>query len=205
MRTIVLVGISVAIGLAILYLQWQQRKRFIELLEQKREENIPRQFFLDENERLHRKIETAYDRVHEQYRQVLITLDNLPIYDENIRSYHGEDLILDDHDESESKKESIISRHSLENEMVSSIQSLNKSTSIKNDSRNLSLREDTAPVELQEKSLSNHQFVELSMTTSTMNYPRLPELKSLCKERGLLISGNKKELINRLLESGYTF
>jgi hypothetical protein len=45
----------------------------------------------------------------------------------------------------------------------------------------------------------------INSTMSNTKYPKLPELKSIAKSKGLSSVGNKKELIQRLLDSGYIF
>jgi hypothetical protein len=47
--------------------------------------------------------------------------------------------------------------------------------------------------------------VSISNDSTTVKYPHLPELRLLCKSRNLSMVGNKKVLINRLIENGYEF
>lgn len=47
--------------------------------------------------------------------------------------------------------------------------------------------------------------VSISNDSTTVKYPNLPELRLLCKSRNLSMVGNKKVLINRLIENGYEF
>ena len=42
-------------------------------------------------------------------------------------------------------------------------------------------------------------------TTNGCLYPKIAELKNLCREKGLIVSGNKNELVQRLLDNGHIF
>ena len=83
MKSVYILGISLAIGVVILYIQWQQKKKLEEMnalltnLQIPQQQNVlDREFIVEENQRLHRKIESAYDKVHQQYQQILIAVDN---------------------------------------------------------------------------------------------------------------------------------
>ena len=230
MKSVYVLGISLAVGLVILYIQWQQKKKLEEMLKMVSAIQVPqqsvldREFIIEENQRLHHKIETSYDKVYQQYDQVLIAVDNIPVIgsmnysgddeSENIRSYHGEPLI----DIEEDKDYDL----SLENEDLPKESVLgvdNRSINSKVDTSNKTVEKVyTEPVnEKSNRSLpskknssENNEVVEnavsiQSHTTSNGNYPKIAELKNLCRERGLVVSGNKTELVQRLLDSGYNF
>ena len=47
--------------------------------------------------------------------------------------------------------------------------------------------------------------ISISTDSTSVRYPKLPELRLLCKSRNLSMVGSKKVLINRLIENGHEF
>ena len=224
MKSVYILGISLAIGIVILYIQWQQKKKLEEmnalltnLQLPQQQTTLDREFIVEENQRLHRKIESAYDKVHQQYQQILIAVDNIPVIgidesmeddSENIRSYHGEQLI----DIGENNKEY---NSSLDDVPIESLLGLdNRSINSKIDNSTNNDKSFTEP-NLEGNNISLEHVVKLENNEPTTNlisiqsentqYPKISELKNVCKERGLIVSGNKTELVQRLLDSGYIF
>ena len=230
MRSVYVLGISLAVGLVILYIQWQQKKKLEEMLKLVSSIQVPqqtvldREFIIQENQRLHNKIEASYDKVYQQYEQVLIAVDNIPVIgsmnysgddeSENMRSYHGEPLI----DIEEDKEYDL----SLENESIPKESLLgvdNRSINSKIENSNKTVEKiSTEPIversnhslPSKKNSTENNDVLESpvsihSHNTTNGNYPKIAELKNLCRERGLVVSGNKTELVQRLLDSGYNF
>jgi hypothetical protein len=224
MKSVYILGISLAIGVVILYIQWQQKKKLEEMnalltnLQVPQQQNtLDREFIIEENQRLHRKIESAYDKVHQQYQQILISVDNIPIIcndesmeedSENIRSYHGEQLI----DIEENNKEYNSSLDDVPMESTLGLDNRSINSKIDNSTNNdksftePNLEGNNNSLEPTSKSENNETIANLVSTQSeNANYPKISELKNLCKERGLIVSGNKNDLVQRLLDSGYIF
>jgi hypothetical protein len=227
MKSVYVFGISLAISVAILYLLWQQKKKIDELskligsIPTPQQSNLDREFILLENQRIHKKIEDSYGHIHEQYEQVLTAVDNIPVIrpnniysgddDEssNVPSYHEEDLIHINN------AEHMEYNLSLDNNIIhgDSIMGVdNHSNSVKqfmstNDKKEKSNSSKEISKDVRSENISKSIINESiqSSHTSTGNYPKIIELKNLCKERGLTISGKKDELVQRLLNSGYIF
>jgi hypothetical protein len=218
MKSVYLLGISVAIGAVIVYLLWQQKKKLEEMnsliasIQVPQQSILDREFIIEENKRLHKKIEDSYDHVHQQYEQVLIAVDNIPVIgsnnyysgddeeSENIRSYHGEALIDIVEDENMEYDLSNVSNehNSYPKESILAVENQSISSKIDN-SKNEIIEE---PVE----DLKNNKEISIqSSMTSNGIYPKISELKNLCRERNLTVSGNKNDLVQRLLNSGYIF
>jgi hypothetical protein len=224
MKSVYILGISLAIGIVILYIQWQQKKKLEEMnalltnlqLPQK-QTTLDREFIVEENQRLHRKIESAYDKVHQQYQQILIAVDNIPVIgidesmeddSENIRSYHGEQLI----DIGENNKEYNSSLDDVPMESLLGLDNRSINSKIDNSTNNdksftePNLEGNNISLEQVVKSENNEPTTNLiSIQSENTQYPKISELKNVCKERGLIVSGNKTELVQRLLDSGYIF
>jgi hypothetical protein len=224
MKSVYILGISLAIGVVILYIQWQQKKKLEEMnalltnLQLPQQQNtLDREFIVEENQRLHRKIESAYDKVHQQYQQILIAVDNIPVIgideymeddSENIRSYHGEQLI----EIEENNKEYNSSSDDVPMESVLGLDNRSINSKIDNSTNNdksytePNFEGNNISSEPTPKSENNETTTNLiSIQSENTNYPKISELKNLCKERGLIVSGNKTELVQRLLDSGYIF
>ena len=224
MKSVYILGISLAIGIVILYIQWQQKKKLEEMnalltnLQLPQQQNtLDREFIVEENKRLHQKIESAYDKVHQQYQQILIAVDNIPVIgidesmeddSENIRSYHGEQLI----DIEENNKEYNSSLDDVPMESLLGLDNRSINSKIDNSTNNdksftePNLEGNNISLEPTAKSENNETTANLiSIQSENTNYPKISELKNLCKERGLIVSGNKTELVQRLLDSGYIF
>lgn len=214
MKSIYLFGISIAIGLVIVYLQWQQNKKLEEmkqmLLNVSPTKLPDNNFILEQNEKLHAKIESAYDKVHQQYEQILIAVDNMyenddgSIEEESMPSYHVEQLINLDKD------------FNLSNENLEHIMESQHADTTHN---NLSSAQ-TPPFSEASQKLENTSLIKENPSTviddnliSTQSnitanggaYPKIAELKNLCREKGLPVSGNKNELVQRLLDNGHIF
>jgi len=215
MKSVYVFGISLAISVAILYLLWQQKKKMDEMsklivsIQTPQQSNLDREFILLENQRIHKKIEDSYDHIHEQYQQVLMAVDNIPVIrpsnlysvedDEssNVPSYHEEDLInMDQPEYNLSLNENSIHCDSL-------IGVDKHSTSMKQDMSSSIKKEKSKSSEVLSNNIIDNS-IQSSMN-SNGKYPKLIELKNLCKERGLTISGKKDELVQRLLNNGYIF
>jgi hypothetical protein len=224
MKSVYILGISLAIGIVILYIQWQQKKKLEEMnalltnLQVPQQQNtLDKEFIVEENQRLHRKIESAYDKVHQQYEQILIAVDNIPVIgidesmeddSENIRSYHGEQLI----DIEENNKEYNSSLDDVPMESLLGLDNRSINSKIDNSTNNdksftePNLEGNNISLEPTSKSENNKTTANLvSIQSENTNYPKISELKNLCKERGLIVSGNKTDLVQRLLDSGYIF
>jgi hypothetical protein len=225
MKSVYILGISLAIGVVILYIQWQQKKKLEEMntlltniqLPQQQQNTLDREFIVEENQRLHRKIESAYDKVHQQYQQILIAVDNIPVIgndesmeddSENIRSYHGEQLI----DIEENNKEYNSSLDEVPMESILGLDNRSINSKIDNSTNNdksftePNLEGNNNSLGQKAKSENNETTANLvSIQSENTNYPKISELKNLCKERGLIVSGNKTDLVQRLLDSGYIF
>lgn len=233
MKNIYLLGISVAVGLAVLYLVWQQRKRLDNLITITHSiqpvpigNSIDKEFFIQETQQLHRKIEASYERIHQQYQEVIGAIDNLPIFgcmdysgedgnSENIRSYHGENLI--DIDEPQETLEL-----SLDEPLPQSVLGIAENTQL-NESTKSSRKSTTITDKVSANKMSCHKnnsepmaelpthFNDNSVEHSTMSFsvsakgPKVAELKNLCKQYGLSNQGNKKDLMERLKKVGHSF
>ncbi len=213
MKSVYLFGISIAIGLVIVYLQWQQNKKLEEMKQMllnvsPATKSVDNNFILEQNERLHAKIESAYDKVHQQYEQILIAVDNLYETDESMEeesmpSYHVEQLINID-------KDFNLSNEKLEHIMESQHQetTYNNMSSVKTPmskssqkGEEVSLIKDNLPAAVDENLISTQS----NITANGGLYPKIAELKNLCREKALPVSGNKNELVQRLLDNGHIF
>ena len=214
MKSIYLFGISIAIGLVIVYLQWQQNKRLEEmkqtLLNVSPATPVDNHFFLEQNEKLHAKIESAYDKVHQQYEQILIAVDNMyenddgSMEEESMPSYHVEQLINLDKDfnlSNENLEHIMESQHQDTHNNLSSAQTPPFSESSQK-LENTSLIKENLPAAAVDDNLISTQS---NITASGGLYPKIAELKHLCREKGLPVSGNKNELVQRLLDNGHNF
>ena len=226
MKSVYVYGISLAISVAILYLLWQQKKmdemsKLITSIQVPQQSSIDREFILNENQRLHKKIEDSYGHIHQQYQQVLIAVDNIPIMGtninysgeddetDNIPSYHGEDLININHDEH------IVYNYSLDNSInpkdsIMGVENRSLSSRIENIEKTPEISSEkpksvTKSVKDVSQNRSEKEISIQSSINSNGNYPKIVELKNICKERGLNVSGNKTELVQRLLNNGYIF
>lgn len=238
MKSIYLLGISVVVCLSILYLTWQQKKKLEQLVAITNSiQPIPLTNVLDkdsfyyETQQLHRKIETSYERVHQQYLEVLNAVDNIPVIgsfdysgeeqSENIRSYHGEDLI-DIENNGNDRSLEISLNEPIPTSLLGMGENTNKKsdsveqTSDKNIENLISNIENSIGSHKSSKKKSNSEpaIVEVSKSSADKNavslsvssqVPKLPELKSLCKKYGVSAYGNKKELVERLSKVGITF
>ena len=227
MKSVYVFGISLAISVVIVYLLWQQKKKMDEMskliacIQAPQQSNLDREFILLENQKLHKKIEDSYGHIHEQYEQVLMAVDNIPVIgvnniysgdeDEssNVPSYHGEDLI------------NITNVEHMEYNLSLDQNVIHKDRVMGVDNHRNSFKQDTSMDNIKQKSKSSQEVSKdkssqnhsksimnnsiQSSITSNGNYPKLVELKTLCKERGLSISGKKDELVQRLLNNGYIF
>jgi len=210
MKSVYLFGISIAIGLVIVYLQWQQNKKLEEmkqmLLSVSPAPPVDNNFILEQHQKLHAKIESAYDKVHQQYEQILIAVDNLYEHDESMEeesmpSYHVEQLINIDKDFNLSNEnlEHIMESQQQATRNMSSVQ-----TSISKSSQkleNISIKENSPASAVDDNLVSTQS----NITASGNNYPKIAALKNLCREKGLMVSGNKNELVQRLLDNGHNF
>ena len=236
MKNTYLLGISILVCLSILYLIWQQKKKIEQLMSLTNSiQPVPisnvldKDSFYEETRSLHNKIETSYDRVYQQYHEVLKAVDNIPIVgnyeytvednSENIKSYHGEDLIdinqvdkvsidmnledgiptsilgiAENTKKTQSTEQSDINR---ENHIADTEPSIISRTSLKQKSKS----ESDIHKEVSKKTIENN-IVSLSVSSTV---PKLPELKLLCKKNGLSPNGNKKEILERLSKLGITF
>lgn len=190
---------------------------------------ITSDFIMRENAKLHEKIEKSYEMVHRQYEQILVEIDQIVDYNgeqddesENIRSYHCEDLIHMPSNESNKAIESVAANDEEFSNITSNIENQNEIKSITKNSvvsENIeqpkSVDDDIIePTKEQNASVSSEKITEitedddaksfLSQSTTT-NYPKLAELRQICKSRGLTHSGNKGVLISRLKDNGYDF
>ena len=66
----------------------------------------------------------------------------------------------------------------------------------------INVKIDTANAEC---SVPVNNNVSISTDSTSVRYPKLPELRLICKSRNLSMVGSKKVLINRLIENGYEF
>jgi hypothetical protein len=211
MKSVYLFGISIAIGLVIVYLQWQQNKKLEEMKQMLL--NVPatpadNSFILEQNEKLHAKIESAYDKVHQQYEQILIAVDNMYDNDESMEgesmpSYHVEQLINIDRDfnlSNENLEHIMESQHQDTHNNLSSVKTPFSESSQKLE--NTSLIKENPPVAAVDDNLISTQS---NITANGGLYPKIAELKNLCREKGLTVSGNKNELVQRLLDFGHNF
>ena len=219
MKSLYFFGISLAIGLLIIYMQWQQNKKMEEM--KKMLDNLTppppldHNFILEENQKLHAKIENAYDKVHQQYEQILIAVDNIPILEDNdgsmeeesMPSYHVEQLINLDN------KELNLSNENMELLIMGSVngvetRSINsKLNSTKTSCSNSGEHFSDQKIEDVKKETNDENMVstQSNITANGAQFPKIAELKNLCREKGLAVSGNKNELVQRLLDNGHIF
>lgn len=211
MKSVYLFGISIAIGLVIVYLQWQQNKKLEEMKQMLLNVSpatpaADNNFILEQNERLHAKIESAYEKVHQQYEQILIAIDNMYANDESMEeesmpSYHVEQLINIDKDFNLSNLEHVMeSQHQDTPNNLSSAQTPPFSESSQK-LENTSLIKENPPTTVDDNLISTQS----NITANGGLYPKIAELKNLCREKGLPVSGNKNELVQRLLDIGHNF
>lgn len=226
MKSLYFFGISLAIGLVIIYMQWQQNKKMEEM--KKMLDNLTppppldHNFILEENQKLHAKIENAYDKVHQQYEQILIAVDNIPILDDNdgsmeeesMPSYHVEQLInLDNRDLNLSNENlELLIMESVNGVETRSINS--KLNSIKTSSgggEHFSTHKiediNVSSLDLEKVHNPDENLVstQSNITANGAQFPKISELKNFCREKGLVVSGNKNELVQRLLDNGHIF
>jgi len=227
MKSVYVFGISLAISVAILYLLWQQKKKMEEMskligsIQAPQQSNLDREFILLENQRIHKKIEDSYGHIHQQYEQVLMAVDNIPVIrhnnvysvddDEssNVPSYHEEDLIhinnVEHMEYNLSLDQNVIHGDSIMG--VDNNSNSGKQENITYDKKDKSHSSKEISKDIRSENNSKSIINESMQSSHTSNgiYPKLIELKNLCKERGLTISGKKDELVQRLLNSGYIF
>jgi len=222
MKNIYLLGISISISLAILYLLWQQKKRLEELQMITRsiqpiplENVLDKEMFISETRNLHSKIENSYEKVHQQYLEVIASIDNIPIIgsqdysgeelSENIRSYHGENLI--DIDEPKNQSLEINLEEPIPQSILGIGEKTNGSISLtskisSNNKKIVSAEKNNSEPIVENEISSEQQAVSYSISSKV---PKLTELRNYCKNYGLSTYGNKKELLERLKKVGVNF
>jgi hypothetical protein len=219
MKSLYFFGISLAIGLLIIYMQWQQNKKMEEM--KKILDNLTppppldHNFILEENQKLHAKIEAAYDKVHQQYEQILIAVDNIPILEDNdgsmeeesMPSYHVEQLINLDNKELNLSNENmeLLFMGSVNGVETRSINSKLNSTKTSCSSSGEHFSDQKIEHVKKETNDENMVSTQSNITANGAQFPKIAELKTLCREKGLAVSGNKNELVQRLLDNGHIF
>lgn len=193
---------------------------------------VERHVLLHETQQLKSHIDTKTLDVHDHLNMVLQSIDKLygeKKDDDTVqkRSYtemiDGLDVVetndlneplhlnsfIPSYEQSRSSSISLNSKKS-----VSSVKS-NKSTKSNKLSKSINLEQDMNDIINAENEIKLNTIpiepttvntnVSISTDSTSVRYPKLPDLRLLCKSRNLSMVGSKKVLINRLIENGYEF
>jgi hypothetical protein len=171
--------------------------------------------FLEQNNLINKKLDTLYSMTSDRYEKLHNAIDSIPVIgmtdEQNYSVDEKQGLPFIDMEQpvkislSEQSNHSIKDIHSeekLSSKHESSHQQI-KTESIKPESvksKSNSHRSINIELNLHKDNISN----DLSKNTDA-KYPKLNELRELCKERNLSPYGNKKTLISLLIENGYNF
>jgi len=191
---------------------------------------VERQFLLNETQQLKTHIDAKTLDVHDHLNMVLQSIDKLygekkdddtvqkRSYTEILDGIEGLDGIEVNDLNEPLQLNSLTPSHEQYQPQSRSI-SLNSQKSAKSNKSNTSVKSNKSTKS--NKSLEEHDMNDIMNTThaecfkstnvsistdSTLTkYPKLPELRLLCKSRNVSMVGSKKVLINRLIENGYEF
>jgi hypothetical protein len=166
---------------------------------------IDKNDFLEQNNLINKKLDALYNMTTDRYEKLHNAIDSIPVIggiadEENYsvddkKDYQGLPFI--DMEPAVQTNNQQKSNSSLKDIDSINIKQLSDS-SIKLKSN--SHRSINIELNLHKDNISN----EMSKNTDA-KYPKLNELRELCKERNLSPYGNKKILINLLIENGYQF
>ena len=190
---------------------------------------VERHVLLHETQQLKSHIDTKTLDVHDHLNMVLQSIDKLygeKKDDDTVqkRSYtemiDGLDVVetndlneplhlnsfIPSYDQSRSISISLNSKKSVSSAKSTKSNKLSKSINLEQDMNDIinsenEIKLDTTPIELKPVNTN----VSISTDSTSVRYPKLPELRLLCKSRNLSMVGSKKVLINRLIENGYEF
>jgi hypothetical protein len=164
---------------------------------------IDKNDFLEQNNLINKKLDTLYSMTSDRYEKLHNAIDSIPVIgtipdDENYsinnkQDYQGLPFIDMEHAITPCFEEKI--NNSLKETDEIKKQSVSSAKSKSNSHRSLNIE-----LNLHKDIASN----DMSKNTDA-KYPKLNELRELCKERNLSPYGNKKVLINLLIENGYQF
>jgi hypothetical protein len=174
--------------------------------------------FLEQNNLINKKLDTLYSMTSDRYEKLHNAIDSIPVIGmtdeqnysvEEKQDYQGLPFIdmeqpvkISLSEQSNHSIKDIHSEEKLSSKHESSHQQI-KTESIKPESvksKSNSHRSINIELNLHKDNISN----DLSKNTDA-KYPKLNELRELCKERNLSPYGNKKTLISLLIENGYNF
>ena len=166
---------------------------------------IDKNDFLEQNNLINKKLDALYSMTTDRYEKLHNAIDSIPV----IRSIAGEENYSVDEKQDYQGLPFIDMEQAIQtnnqqksNSSFKDIDSINikhlSDSSIK--SKSNSHRSLNIELNLHKDNISN----EMSKNTDA-KYPKLNELRELCKERNLSPYGNKKILINLLIENGYQF
>lgn len=211
--TTLLISISV-LALIILYFQYKNNKNMENLKSIVSSIQPPiisntlveKNDFLEQNNLINKKLDTLYSMTSDRYEKLHQAIDSIPVIgmagndeysiDNQKKDYLGLDFI--DMEQPTNINLSEKSNNSIKNNSFEKLSEKIKPESIK--SKSISHRSLNIELNLHKENVS----VDLSKNTDA-KYPKLNELRELCKERNLSPYGNKKTLINVLIENGYQF
>lgn len=162
--------------------------------------------FLEQNNLINKKLDTLYSMTSDRYEKLHQAIDSIPVIgmaendeysiDNQKKDYLGLDFI--DMEQPTNINLSEKSNNSIKNNSFEKLSEKIKPESVK--SKSISHRSLNIELNLHKENVS----VDLSKNTDA-KYPKLNELRELCKERNLSPYGNKKTLINILIENGHEF
>ena len=162
--------------------------------------------FLEQNNLINKKLDTLYSMTSDRYEKLHQAIDSIPVIgmaendeysiDNQKKDYLGLDFI--DMEQPTNINLSEKSNNSIKNNSFEKLSEKIKPESVK--SKTISHRSLNIELNLHKENVS----VDLSKNTDA-KYPKLNELRELCKERNLSPYGNKKTLINILIENGHEF
>lgn len=218
--TTLLISISV-LALIILYFQYKNNKNMENLKSIVSSIQPPvvsttlvdKNDFLEQNNLINKKLDTLYSMTSDRYEKLHQAIDSIPVIgmaeEENYSIEEKKDYQKLPFIDMEQPTNIIISEKSNNSVRDNSLEKLSnkhistelfqvKPESVK--SKSISHRSLNIELNLHKDNVS----VDLSKNTDA-KYPKLNELRELCKERNLSPYGNKKTLINLLIENGYQF
>lgn len=218
--TTLLISISV-LALIILYFQYKNNKNMENLKSIVSSIQPPvvsttfvdKNDFIEQNNLINKKLDTLYSMTSDRYEKLHQAIDSIPVIgmaeEENYSIEEKKDyqrlpfidmeqptnIILSEKSNNSLKDNSLekLSNNHISTELLQVKPESVKSKSISHRSLNIELN-------LHKDNVS----IDLSKNTDA-KYPKLNELRELCKERNLSPYGNKKTLINLLIENGYQF
>ena len=216
--TTLLISISV-LALIILYFQYKNNKNMENLKSIVSSIQPPvlsttfvdKNDFLEQNNLINKKLDTLYSMTSDRYEKLHQAIDSIPV----IGMADQEDYSIEEKKDYQGLPFIDMEQPTNINLSEKSNNSLKDNSSVKLSNKHIS-SEIVKPESIKSKSISHRSLnielnihkdnvsVDLSKNTDA-KYPKLNELRELCKERNLSPYGNKKTLIHLLTENGYQF